>query len=73
MFRKLFQDLSAFDSRFWTPNTSRLNRCSKSGASDPLEGVEHPRDRKRILKAICAREMYANMELMALGLTRLAS
>lgn len=68
MFKESTQDMCAFGSHFWSKSMPKLNRYAKSGTPSPLESVDSSRDRKNILKTIRATEMFAQMELMALGL-----
>ena len=67
MFRSLKQDVWAFGYRFWTKACPRANRYARKGGPDPLEGVEDPADRERILACAGAQALFVAAALVAQG------
>ena len=71
-FFQLKHTIAGFAYRFWSAATPKLNRFALSG-NDPLETVSDKRDRKLILGAFRATQVYVTVACIALGLLQICS
>ena len=54
--------------RFWTGHQPKLDKKRKKGDPDPLEGVTDPHDRRLILEALHATELFVFCGIVAQGI-----
>lgn len=73
LFRSLKQFYGGFSYHFWTKAMPRLNRYKKKTDPDPLSLVTDPKERKRIIEALRATEMYLFITNLAIGITMIIS
>ena len=73
LYRSLKQVLHAFDYHFWTKSLPKLNHFRKKNDPDPLESVTDPKDRRKIINAYRATEMYMFASNVAIGLIMIIS
>ncbi len=72
-FRALKQEIGGFSYHFWTKAMGKLSHFKKKREAGPLEGVHQEHDRQRVLKTIRAKEMYALMSSISIGILQTLS
>lgn len=72
-FRSLSQDVGAMAYRFWSKAVPRLNHFRKKADPDPLLSVTQENERKLVLGAVRASELYALASCVALGTLQILS
>lgn len=73
LYRSLKQVLHAFDYHFWTKSLPKLNHFRKRSDPDLLESVTDVKERKKIINAFRATEMYMFASNVAIGLIMMIS
>ena len=73
MFREMKQVVCAFGYRFWSKYMPKLNRFKKKTDIDPIEQVDDPKARKRIMLAIKAIEGFMFCAVVATGVLQMVS
>ena len=73
LYRELKQILSAFNYHFWTKSMPKLNHFRKKTDPDPLRFITNPKDRRRIIDAFRATEMYMFAANVAMGMIMIVS
>lgn len=73
LFRSLKQYYGGFSYHFWTTAMPRLNRFRTKDSPDPLKTITSLRDRKRIISALRATEMYMFISNIAIGISMILS
>ena len=71
-FFQLKHVIAGFAYRFWSDAMPKLNRFASSG-SDPLASIEDTNDRKLIVDAFRATQVYVMVACVALGLLQICS
>ncbi len=72
-FREFKQQLGGFCYHFWTKAMPKLKKCRKKGEPHPLESVDDPRLRGRILRTVKAMEGFVQLSVIAMGILQITS
>lgn len=73
LYRSLKQVLHAFDYHFWTKSLPKLNHFRKKSDPDLLESITAVKERRKIINAFRATEMYMFASNVAIGLIMMIS
>lgn len=65
------QELGGFCYRFWTKAQPKLHRYKKKKDPDPLEAVDNPRDREKIIDTVRATECFVLCSCIATGIAQM--
>lgn len=73
LYRSLKQVLHAFDYHFWTKSLPKLNHFKKKSDPDLPESITDVKERRKIINAFRATEMYMFASNVAIGLIMMIS
>lgn len=73
MFRELKQQIGGFAYRFWTKSLAKLSHFRKKTDPSPLASIKTEKERRNILRAVRAIEMYALVASIAMGIVQAVS
>lgn len=72
-FREFKQQLGGFCYHFWTKALPKLKKYQKKEEPHPLESVDDPKLRRRILRAVKAMEGFVQLSVIAMGILQVTS